>query len=170
MYGTLERADAYHQERGNTAWAAGEEVARKAAMLRGTAYIDGRYRVLLPSGRWVSLFPGVRTAGRDQPDEWPRTGATDSEGSRIPADEVPIEVEHAAYEAGLRELVRPGSLSPDYVASSLAIRKKVGPIEIAYSDKAADGGVPIRPVITVVDELLASLLRKPMVMPAVRVV
>jgi len=170
MYGTLEGANLYHQARGNAAWALGTDEARTGALVRATGYIDGRYRVLLASGRWASMFPGVRTAGRGQANEWPRTGAIDNEGARIPVDEVPVEVLQATYEAALRELARPGSLSPDFVASSLAIRKKVGPIEIAYSDKAADGGVPTRPVITVVDEILAALLRSPRSMPGVRVV
>jgi len=170
MYGTLEGADTYHQARGNASWVAGDDGARTAALNRATDYIDGRYRILLPSGRWASMFPGVRTAGRGQQNEWPRTGAIDNEGARIGADEVPVEVLQATYEAALRELARPGSLSPDFVASALATRKKVGPIEIAYSDKAADGGVPTRPVITVIDEILAALLRAPRSMPAVRVV
>ncbi|WP_115540028.1 DnaT-like ssDNA-binding protein [Xanthomonas campestris] len=170
MYGTLEGADDYHQARGNAAWAAGSEEARTASLVRGTDYIDGRYRVLLLSGRWQSMFPGVRTDGRGQPNEWPRTGAVDYDGNPIAADVLPIEVEHAAYEAALRELARPDSLSPDFVASALAIRKKVGPIEVAYSDKSIDGGVPNRPVISVIDEILAPLIRRPATLPAVFVV
>ncbi|HFL1951874.1 TPA: DnaT-like ssDNA-binding protein, partial [Stenotrophomonas maltophilia] len=68
MYGTLEGANSYHQARGNAAWAAGTEQAREGALVRATDYIDGRYRVLLASGRWASMFPGVRTAGRGQPN------------------------------------------------------------------------------------------------------
>ncbi|RFF46181.1 DnaT-like ssDNA-binding protein [Xanthomonas campestris] len=170
MYGTLEGADDYHLARGNAAWAAGSEEARTASLVRGTDYIDGRYRVLLSSGRWQSMFPGVRTEGRGQPNEWPRTGAVDYDGNPIAADAVPIEVEHAAYEAALRELARPGSLSPDFVASTLAIRKKVGPIEVAYSDKSVDSGVPNRPIISVIDEIIAPLIRRPATLPAVFVV
>ncbi|KAG1535604.1 hypothetical protein G6F50_015265 [Rhizopus delemar] len=91
MYGTLEGADLYHQARGNAAWAAGTDDARTGALVRATDYIDGRYRVLLASGRWASMFPGVRTAGRGQPNEWPRTGAVDYDGDPIQPDEVPDE-------------------------------------------------------------------------------
>ncbi|AZR23488.1 DnaT-like ssDNA-binding protein [Xanthomonas vasicola] len=170
MYGTLAGADDYHLARGNTAWATGSEAARTAALVRGTDYIDGRYQVVLASGRWQSLFPGVRAAGRGQPNEWPRTGATDNAGAFIGPEEIPGEVERATYEAALRELARPGSLSPDFVASAQAIRKKVGPIEVAYSEKGADGGVPNRPVVTAIDEILGPLLRTPYVGPAVMVV
>ncbi|CAG2088035.1 DnaT-like ssDNA-binding protein [Xanthomonas arboricola] len=170
MYGTLEGADAYHLVRGNAAWAGGSEEARRASLVRGTDYIDGRYRVLLSQGRWQSMFPGVRTEGRGQPNEWPRTGAVDYDGNLIAADAVPIEVEHAAYEAALRELIEPGSLSPDYVASAQVTREKVGPIEVSYGASTAAGSTPNRPVIPGIDEILAPLLRRPMVMPAVRVV
>ncbi|PPU41828.1 DnaT-like ssDNA-binding protein [Xanthomonas arboricola] len=170
MYGTLEGADAYHLVRGNAAWAAGSEEARRSSLVRGTDYIDGRYRVLLSSGRWQSMFPGVRTDGRGQANEWPRTGAVDYDGNPIAADVVPIEVEHAAYEAALRELIEPGSLSPDYVASAQVTREKVGPIEVSYGASTAAGSTPNRPIIPGIDEILAPLLRRPAMFPAVRVV
>ncbi|NIJ89428.1 hypothetical protein FHR49_002229 [Xanthomonas campestris] len=170
MYGTLAGADDYHLARGNTAWAAGSEAARTAALVRGTDYIDGRYRVLLASGRWQSLFPGVRTAGRGQPNEWPRTGATDNAGALIGPEEIPGEVERATYEAALRELARPGSLSPDFVASEAVTRERVGPIEVTYADSGAGGQPANRPVVPAIDEILAPLLRTPYIGPAVFVV
>jgi hypothetical protein len=170
MYGTLEGADSYHEARGNAAWAAGSDEARTGALIRATDYIDGRYRVLLASGRWSSMFPGVRTAGRGQPNEWPRTGASDYDGDPIQPDEIPEEVERATYEAALRELASPGSLSPDFISSEAVTREKVGPIEVTYADAAVAGQLPNRPVIPVIDEILAPLLRTPAVGPAVRVV
>lgn len=171
MYGTLEDADGYHQARGNAAWAAGTEQAREGALIRATDYIDGRYRVLLASGRWASMFPGVRTAGRGQPNEWPRTGAVDYDGDQIQPDEIPDEIERATYEAALRELASPGSLSPDFVAVEQVTKEKVGPIEVNYADGSnAGGATPNRPIISAIDEILAPLLRTPAVGPAVRVV
>lgn len=158
FYGTVAAADAYHAARANTAWA-GDEVAKQAALIRASVYIDGRYRKLLASGVWQSLFPGVKTEGRGQAREWPRTGAYDYEGNQIPADQVPVEVEQATYEAALREIVEPGSLSPDYVASGAIKRQKVDVLEIEYQSAAPGAaGVPTRPVITVVDEMVAPLL------------
>jgi len=172
MYGTLEGADTYHHDRGNAAWTTGTDEARTAALVRGTDYIDGRYRVLLATGRWVSMFPGVRTAGRGQANEWPRTGARDNDGSPLPADQVPMEVERATYEAALREHASPGSLSPDYVASSAVTKEKVGPVEVSYAEAAASvgGQPPNRPQVPLIDGILAPLLRTPSLMPAVRVV
>ncbi|MFH7423074.1 hypothetical protein RA276_31690, partial [Pseudomonas syringae pv. tagetis] len=69
----------------------------QAALIRASAYNDGRYRKLLASGMWQSLFPGVKTEGRGQAREWPRTGADDYAGNPIPDDQLPIELEQATY-------------------------------------------------------------------------
>lgn len=171
MYGTLVDAGTYHSDRGNTAWAAGSEPARTAALVRATDYIDQRYRHRLKSGRWQSMFRGERTAGRGQPNEWPRTGATDYDDNEIADDVVPVEVEYATYEAALRELVEPGSLSPDFVPSGQVIKEKVGPIEVGYAAPVVtDNSVPNRPIIPAIDEIIAPVVLRPAEYPAVRVV
>lgn len=158
IYGTISDANAYHTARGNAGWTGSNE-AKEAALQRATDYIDGRYRVQTAAGCWVSMFRGKRTAGRAQGLEWPRTGATDSEGNEIPDDEVPVEVEHATYEAALLELTSPGSLSPVFVAAQQVTREKVGPIEVAYSDAQGDGAMPPnRPVVPAIDDILAGLI------------
>lgn len=158
IYGTRTDADAYHLARGNTGWTGSNE-AKDAALQRATDYIDGRYRYLTPGGCWVSMFRGQRTAGRGQPLEWPRTGATDSAGNEIPDDEVPIEVEEATYEAALRELVSPGSLSPVFIASQQVTREKVGPVEVAYAEAQVEGSMPPnRPVVPAIDDIIAPLV------------
>lgn len=126
-------------------------------LLRGSAYIDGRYRKQWPSGRWQSLFPGVKTGGRAQLREWGRTGASDYEGNPIGPNEIPIELEYATYEAAKREGEAPGSLSPDYIAAELVTKEKVGPLEVSYAE-SVEGSIPTRPVITLIDELIAPLL------------
>ena len=167
FYGSVEAADQYHQDRANTAWA-GDEVAKQAALIRASVYIDGRYRKLLASGVWQSLFPGVKTEGRGQAREWPRTGAYDYEGNPIPADQVPVEVEQATYEAALREIVEPGSLSPDFVSASLVKREKVGPLETEFAvSVGADAAESVRPVISIIDEVIAPVLVARYTLPAV---
>lgn len=170
FYGAVAAADAYHAARANAAWT-GDDLAKQAALIRASVYIDGRYRKLLASGVWQSLFPGVKTEGRGQAREWPRTGAEDYEGHAIPSDQVPVEVEQATYEAALRELVEPGSLSPDFVAASTVKRQKVGPIEEEFSVAAgADGAASVRPVISIIDEMIAPVLVARYTLPAVFVV
>lgn len=148
-YGTLAEADAYHAARGRTAWEEAAEPARVAALVRGSDYIDQRYR-----------FPGTRTGGQAQDRAWPRTGVTAPDGA-IPAGEVPAEVERATYEAAFRELVTPGSLSPDYVPARQVVRQKVGPLERTFATAADTGGNPVRPVVSAIDEILAALLYRP---------
>lgn len=160
IYGTLVGANDYHAARGNAAWAAGTIPDREAALQRATDYIDGRYRMQTAGGCWVSMFRGKRTDGRAQDLEWPRTGATDSEGNEIPDNEVPIEVEHASYEAALLELTNPGSLSPVFVASQQVTREKVGPVEVQYFDTSKIDGAqpPNRPVVPAIDDILSGLI------------
>lgn len=159
FYGTVAAADAYHTARANAGWT-GDDMAKQAALIRASAYIDGKYQQQNSCGRWESMFSGVKAGGRAQELQWPRTGATDNEGAPILPDEVPTEIEKAAYEAALREIAIPGSLSPDYVASEAIKRQKVDVLEIEYQASAdASSGVPTRPVLTVVDELVAPLLR-----------
>lgn len=132
----------------------------ESALRRGTAYIDGKYMAQNSCGRWESMFSGQKLRGRAQALQWPRSGAIDSDGQQIPSNEVPRELKSATAEGTLRELTTPGSLSPDYVAAEAIKRQKVDVLEIEYQATAtADGGVPTRPVLTVVDELVAPLLR-----------
>jgi len=152
MYGTLTEADAYHAARGRADWAAADVDARTAALVRGSDYIDQRYT----GAGCVSTFPGVRAGGRAQDREWPRIGAVDRAGEAVPSETVPSEVLRAAYEAAYRELLQPGSLSPDYVPAAQVASEKVGPIEIRYA--SGDGAQPNRPVVPVIDEILAPLL------------
>jgi hypothetical protein len=140
-----------------------------AALIRGTQYIEGRYR-----GRW----PGSRTKYRGQQGlSWPRFGAYADDGSRmiyrglqqlygayadnnyainigyfIQPNEIPIELIQAVCEAAIRELITPGYLQPDIVTSSLK-KKRAGDTEYDYYDHPA-----AIPLITVIDGILAPIL------------
>lgn len=158
IYGTLADANAYHAARANAGWT-GSDVDKLAALQRGTDFVDGRYRYQTAGGCWRSMFRGTKTGGRAQAREWPRTGASDSDGNAIPDNEVPSEVERATYEAALRELTEPGSLSPDYVSAGQVTRETVGPITVQYASGQSDGAMtPNRPVVTGVDDILAGLI------------
>lgn len=156
-YGTVADADAYHALRGNTAWA-GTEEQKLAALTRASTYIDALGQRMCGTA-WVSIYPGVKTGGRTQQLAWPRTDAYDTDGVSIPADVVPWEVEHATYEAALREIVTPGSLSPDFVPSQQVKREKVDVLEVEYAVTSnTNGSNPNLPVISTVDKLLAPVM------------
>lgn len=147
IYGTLAASKTYHAARGNAAWTDGaEDEALEIALQRGTEFIDQRYS-----------FPGNKVGGRDQERQWPRYGVVDNEGYSVNAAIVPVEVESAAYEAALRELVSPGSLTPDVTLTSQVKREKVeGAVEVEYV--GASGVDAARPVITIISGILAPIL------------
>lgn len=146
IYGTLEEADAYHEDRGNAAWT-GEDASKEAALLRASAWLDGAYGF---------RFPGSKTGGREQERAWPRTEAIDVEGEEIADDEIPREIKHATFEAALRELASPGSLAPDYTLAQAVKSERVGQISIEYRD--AINPESFRPTLMLIDDILASLL------------
>lgn len=121
-----------------------------AARQRGSTYIDGTYG---------ARFSGLPTGGVEQERAWPRTGVT-AYGSALASGIIPLRVVNASYEAALLELQSPGSLAAVVSGSSLVKREKVeGAVEIEYavSDKT-DLATAARPVVTVIDGLLAPLL------------
>ncbi len=151
-YGTLEAANDYHDARGNSAWFLSEfaDDHRVAALVRASEWLDGVYRT-----RW----PGQRAAGRAQALDWPRFNARDVEGQEIGGAETPDEVENATYAAALRELAKPGSLSPDVVAGTAKVLTSAGKLTwtpLRTFASAAD----MTPTLTEVERLLSSLIRR----------
>lgn len=131
------------------------DTAIEQALRRGTRYVDGRYR---------SRFLGFRTRGRDQALEWPRQGVVVADlnlvggvdlGWAIGPNTIPRELIAAAAEASIRELVSPGSLTPDHTPSERIVSETVGPISTTYANMDMT-----RPVVTIIDELLAPLLSR----------
>jgi hypothetical protein len=156
FYGSVAGADAYHEARGNTAWT-GTDEQKEAALTRASAYIDG-LGTQVPITQCVQVFPGKKVGGRSQTLQWPRSGAVDSEGDAIDPASVPIEVEQATYEAALRELVKPGSLNPDYVSTSAVKRAKVGPLETEFFGPAEGDDQPNKPYVGIINDILAPIM------------
>lgn len=145
-YVSVTDADEYHSARGNAAWT-GSEAVKEQALRRATAYLDGRY------GR---QWPGTRVLGREQRLSWPRVNASDVTGEVIAGTEVPFEVVQATCEAALRALS--GPLVTDLsIAQQRIKRQKIDVIETEFDLSPAAGSA--LPVITVIDQLLASLIR-----------
>ena len=137
-YLTVADADAYFAARNAAGWAAAPSVAREAALLQATAYIDGSY-----------AFRG-RIADPGQPLSWPRRDAVDSEGRSLSG--IPRRVEHATAELALIALA--GELAPPLERGGKVLREKVGPVEVNYMPDAVSGrSYPL------IDLLLRPLLR-----------
>lgn len=147
-YVTESEADAYHEDRGNTAWET-TTAEKEPILVRASAAIDALYG---------DMFPGERTFGRDQGLEWPRADeneldglVTDRDGESIGDDEIPVEIKQAVFELALREVATPGSAIPD--VSRLKKRIKAGSVEIEYGD-----GQPFTTEFQIVDGILRRLI------------
>lgn len=150
-YVSLADANAYAVAHGLTFPIAGADVTpAEQALRRATVWIDATYR-----GR----FSGYRKNRRNQALEWPRVGAMDAlyPPNLIKPDVVPVEIVQATIEAAVREKAAPGALSPDITPGKIIGEVSVdGAVSVKY---AAPGGVQDqRPVATVIDGILASLL------------
>jgi hypothetical protein len=146
-YTTLVEAAAYHAARGNATWA-GADADKETALRRATAWVDGRY-----AGRW----PGRPTYARVQSLAWPRVYAEDLDGYPIDPATIPPEIIAAACEAALRELVSPGSLSPDVTPGTAKVLTGVGSLSwtpLRNSASASD----MTPALTAVDRILAKIV------------
>lgn len=148
-YGSVADADAYHEARGNAAWAAATEQARLSALVRGSQSLDGIYG---------ARYPG-QVADPEQDLLWPRTGVV-YRGQQWPDDQAPLPIVRASYELALRELSSPGSTSPDFIpaGSIKRLKKGVGPLQ-----KETEYAVPLtadaaRPVFALIEGILAELL------------
>lgn len=151
-YASIATINAYAAARGLTFAITGgtNEADAEAAARRATVWLDATYR-----GR----FTGRRTNGRTQALEWPRIEAHDNQvpPDFIESDEIPREIIDACCEAAVREKASPGSLSPDVTPGQVAKRERVeGAIEVEYF--RAGGVGDQRPVSTVIDDILGSLL------------
>lgn len=123
IYGSLAGFKTYHNERDNDI-ATLDDDDILAALLRASEWIDGAF---------IDQFGGLKTGGRDQIREWPRTGTWDIYGYSLPSDTVPREVENAAYEAALKEAVTPGSLVVDYTPGKYKRVSVDGAVSVEYA-------------------------------------
>ena len=172
FYGTVAEADTYHDDRGNATWEALDTEEKEAALTRASDYLDRFYVEKLASGRWVTMWCGVKTVST-QARAWPRDNATHY-GEAVTDGTTPEAIEHAAYEAALREAATPGSLLPDFTATSqgAVTQETVGPITVKYAENDVMRGnrPPNMPVIPVIDGIVAGYLCPRADLPGVMVV
>ncbi len=93
-------ADTYHDDRGNTKWAAESSANKQSAIIRATDYIDKR---------WGVWFRGIKSSST-QALQWPRVNAFDNNGYVWSG--VPTLLERACVEYALRALIN-NVLAPD---------------------------------------------------------
>lgn len=135
---SVEAANAYHEKRGNAAWAAlASDTLREQMLRRATDYMEAIYR-----DQWL----GSRV-GMEQALSWPRqmVPVRDVRRTYYPTDVVPVVVANACAELALRAIK--GELAPDI--KRLAKRVKVDVIETEYVD-----GAPAYTRFRLIDKML----------------
>ncbi len=139
---SLADADTYHTNHGNSTWTGTDEL-KEQAIRRATAYLSN-------SVDWV----GARANLRSQALAWPRSSTYDCDGTLILTTEIPIEVVNAAAELALREIVTPGSLTPDVTLTERVKMEKIGDLQTTYADTpiSADSS---KPIISMVEDMIA---------------
>lgn len=145
-YGTVAAFRAYHTARGRVTDEYDDDEV-EAAKLVASEWLDGRYR---------SQFPGTKVGQRAQVREWPRVGGIDRDAYAIPSDTVPTEIENAVYEATLRQLLNPGSLSVDWTPPKYKRASVEGAVSVEYAMFASASDVQTR--FAVIDDILAPIL------------
>lgn len=147
-YGSVAGFKTYHTARGRAAIiAAFEDDEIEAAKLVSSEWLDGNYR---------GSFPGIKIGYRAQVREWPRVGGVDRDGYVIASDSVPTEVENATYEATLRQLITPGSLSVDWTPSKYKRVSVDGAVSAEYNSFYSASDVQTK--FKVIDDILAPIL------------
>lgn len=142
---SVDFADAYHEARGNAAWAALDDFAREAALVRATDFIEGAYRL-----RWA----GSRTSPSTQSLSWPRTGVyVAEEGYYVAENHIPHAVRRAVAELAGKAAAGT-ELSPDL--GKEVVREKVDVIEVEYA-----AGSRQQPHFVAVERLLEPYLKTP---------
>lgn len=147
FYGSYDEFLVYCDERGYEVTHSESRV--EAALLVASEWLDATYR---------KFFQGLKVGQRYQIREWPRTGVVDNYGYAVASNEVPWEIEHATFEAALRELASSGSLTVDYVPPKYKSVSIDGAVSVQYA--SVSSGWELQPEFLKIDQILAPILRQ----------
>lgn len=157
FYGSVDGLVEYAAARGVTL-ASGD---RTAALVRGSMSLDAVY-----GARYIGT-KAVYSSDR----EWPRSGAEWPDGTAVTG--VPRQVEYAAYEMAVQELVRPGSTTPTVTPGKVRKRSRVeGAVDVEYARDwwSADLVATMIPISTTIEGILRDLVGLRVPSPAALVV
>lgn len=149
MYGTIVDADSYFLNTGFSEWAELSTQEKTSALINGSNLLDAMY---------VHRFPGQKTGGFNQANQWPRTNAMTVRGEEIPPNVVPLPVINAAYEIAKMDLLDPGSVLPSSFAQQQIQREKVDVIEVAYFKNQSTNVLDNIPFLPIIEGILYDLL------------
>ncbi len=147
FYGTAAGFRTYHTSRGRSVAAYDDDVEVVAKLLVASEWIDAKFQ---------RSFGGTKVGQRAQVREWPRNGAMDRDAYSISADSVPTETISATYEATLRELIAPGSLSIDWTPNTYKRVSVDGAISAEYNNFNAASDVQTQFIL--IEQIIAPIL------------
>jgi hypothetical protein len=144
-YISVADADAYHSNRGNTAWAALTTTTKEQLLRKATDYMEQVYRL-----RWLGYRHTETQALSFPRDEVPRKDFTYlNQFSFYPNDTVPIEIKNSCAELASRAIN--SDLAPDI--ARIAKREKVDVLEVEY-----DANSPAYVIFRAIDNIVAPFL------------
>lgn len=120
MYGTIDQADTYFSSVNFSNWSLLTEEQKTTALTTGSNILDALY---------THRFPGQKTGGFQQVDQWPRTNAKTRFGEVIPEDVVPDPIIHAAFEIARIEITKPNSILPATLSGQQIKKQKLDVLE-----------------------------------------
>lgn len=132
-YISLEAADLYHVNRGNTDWS-GTDAERARAMRRGLQFIEGRF---------LGRLKGTKSTSGQAP-QWPRDNMTDEDGNEVGADTIPQRVKDAQCEAA-----RLVPYTQEVTIPSAIKSLKAGSVAVEFATASEERGI-----LDLVDELM----------------
>ena len=127
----------YHQDRGNSAWGAADQVAQTAALIKATQFLES------------FDFLGYRYSDA-QGLSWPREDVYDPDGYEVTG--IPVKLQQAVCEAALVALS--ADLDPALDRGGKVKKDKTGPLETEYMDNA-----PVKTIYPKVIALIRNLIR-----------
>lgn len=128
-----------------------------ASLLKASVYAHGEF-VALSSDEQDALcreitqfidirfgpeFPGTKVNGRTQALEFPRTGATDSNGYVVADDEIPVEIKRA-FVAGIVMNLEDGvEFGTSQYTEQMVLKERIGPISSEYATDKDGDPIPV---------------------------
>ena len=142
-YLTVAEADVYWAERDDADWAAASVVAKEAALIAATQYLDASY-----------CWKG-RKGSAGQALDWPRRGAVDGEGFSLAGSSLPAALTAATAELASETMAE--RLLPSLERGG-ALKREMVKVDVIEEAREYFPGAPGNRSFPLVDRLLAGLI------------
>lgn len=142
-YVSTAAADIYWADRNNADWAAANLLAKEAALIAASQYLDTTYRW---KGRKGSSGQGL---------DWPRSSVVDDEGLSVGGSALPLVLTAATAELALEALAE--RLLPGQARGGAVKREKVR-VDVIAEEQEYFEGAPGGRSFPLVDRLLAGVI------------